>query len=537
MTKHYLALEGASFVLPDGRTLFSELDAVFDQVPTGLVGRNGVGKTILARLLAGELEPAAGRCVRSANVYYLPQQIGYPEHASVATLAGVESTLAALQRIEDGSTNPADFELVGAKWDLRQCLRNELAASGLGHLAPATPAHTLSGGEAMRVALLGASLADADFLILDEPGNHLDHASLLALIAQLQSWTKGLLVISHDRFLLSHMRRIVELSPLGLHSYGGNYAFYEECKTQEQQAALRLLEQRKLERRRAELSAREQQQRQERRQARGRRQSLAANQSKLLLNLKKERSEGTSGKLRQLHGELRERLTENITKAAHLVEEQASITLHALPPARGQQRRILTLDKVELPFVAPALRHISLTLTGQQRLGIVGPNGCGKSTLLKVLAGHHRPLAGRRVAAVGCAYLDQQLAGLAPHRSILAQLLAANSVAGEACLRTWLAQLDLDARKISMPSGALSGGERLKGALACALYADPPVQLLLLDEPGNHLDLVSLAALEAMLNQYTGAMLVVSHDAVFLDRIGLTGRLLATPEGWRLEPS
>jgi ATPase subunit of ABC transporter with duplicated ATPase domains len=86
---------------------------------------------------------------------------------------------------------------------------------------------------------------------------------------------------------------------------------------------------------------------------------------------------------------------------------------------------------------------------------------------------------------------------------------------------------------VAQPSGQLSGGERLKAALACALYADPPARLLLLDEPGNHLDLASLAALEAMLGQYAGALVVVSHDEVFLERLGLTHRLEATPAGWR----
>jgi ATPase subunit of ABC transporter with duplicated ATPase domains len=102
-------------------------------------------------------------------------------------------------------------------------------------------------------------------------------------------------------------------------------------------------------------------------------------------------------------------------------------------------------------------------------------------------------------------------------------------------LRTWLVQLGLDARTVTQPAGMLSGGERLKAALACALYADMPPALLLLDEPSNHLDLASLAALEAMLSDYRGALVVVSHDRVFLERVKLTHRLAALDTGWRLE--
>lgn len=99
-----------------------------------------------------------------------------------------------------------------------------------------------------------------------------------------------------------------------------------------------------------------------------------------------------------------------------------------------------------------------------------------------------------------------------------------------------LAQLGLDAQKIATPSGSLSGGERLKGALACILYADSPPQLLLLDEPNNHLDLPSVQALEIMLRSYQGTLIVVSHDDSFLENLGLTDRLVATEQGWSLEP-
>jgi ATPase subunit of ABC transporter with duplicated ATPase domains len=175
-----------------------------------------------------------------------------------------------------------------------------------------------------------------------------------------------------------------------------------------------------------------------------------------------------------------------------------------------------------------------LTITGQQRIAVAGPNGCGKSTLLRVLAGQLAPLAGRCEVRARTAYLDQQLAGLKPQRSAIQHLRAANHEAGESALRTHLAQMGLDATLAAAPVGTLSGGERLKVALACALYAHPPAQLLLLDEPSNHLDLASLNALEAMLRQYQGALLVVSHDEVFLQALDLTHRLQAGAEDWLL---
>ncbi|MBT2785526.1 MULTISPECIES: ABC-F family ATP-binding cassette domain-containing protein [unclassified Halomonas] len=536
MTTTHLTLKGVSYVLPDGRTLFTDLYEQFDTRPTGLVGRNGVGKTVLAQILAGLLQPASGHCQRPDNVHYLAQQVAQLKEASVADLANVRATLDALARIETGSTAPEDFEAVDDRWDLPQRFRHELDRNGLGYLEATTPASTLSGGEAMRIALMGAMLSDANFLILDEPSNHLDRPNRQALIEQLQRWPRGLIVVSHDRQLLESMERIVELSPSGLHSYGGNYTFYAEAKAHEQQTAIDQLNQHKLERQRQERAMRKQRERQEKRQARGNRQGKEANQAKSILDGQKERSENSTGALRQKQAASREQLNQRVREAAKQVEDAAHITLHEIPVNQVAKRCLAELERVELPFVKGATRRISLMLRGPQRIGIIGPNGCGKSTLLRVLAGQMEPLAGTCKVTPESAYLDQRLENLEPEKSVLEQLQLANRSMTEGELRMLLAQLGLDTHKITTPSGRLSGGERLKGALACILYAESRPQLLLLDEPNNHLDLPSAQALEALLRSYQGALVVVSHDDAFLKNLALTDRLLATEQGWLLEP-
>ena len=136
--------------------------------------------------------------------------------------------------------------------------------------------------------------------------------------------------------------------------------------------------------------------------------------------------------------------------------------------------------------------------------------------------------------AVAHALLDQRLDVLPPGRSAVVQLRERHPGAGEGEVRAKLAQIGLDAACVDLPSGELSGGERLKAALACVLYAAEPPPLLLLDEPDNHLDLPSLEALETMLRAYAGTLVVVSHDDALLDRLALTDRLSATPAGWRM---
>lgn len=536
MATSYLSLEGVSYVLPNADTLFSDLNENFDQRHTGLVGRNGSGKTVLARILAGQLQPTLGRCVRTGTVHYLAQQVSLRPDATVAELAGVQGVLDALRRIEAGGSAQADFDVVGDRWDIEQQFGQALAQQGLTHLHASTPASALSGGEAMRVALIGAQLSDADFLILDEPSNHLDRHSRRALIEWLHRWKRGLLVISHDRQLLGGMDRIVELSSLGLRSYGGNYAFYAQAKAQEQQSALAELDRARLDRRREEQSMRQQLERQEKRQAQGTRSGKQANQAKILIDRQKERSEQSMGKLRRQQADTQLELSQRVREAAAQVADDLHIHLHAAPSPGVAQRRVAELDRAELPFVPEATRSISLLVTGQQRMGLLGFNGCGKSTLLKVLAGRIEPMAGVRRVTDRLAYLDQGLDMLDAQRPVLEQLQAVNHTLSEGELRTRLAQLGLDAPKIAMPSGSLSGGERLKAALACVLYADTPPQLLLLDEPSNHLDLPSVQALERLLASYQGALIVASHDQAFLDELRLTDLLVAGAEGWNLMP-
>ncbi|MBK5417769.1 ABC-F family ATP-binding cassette domain-containing protein [Pseudomonas sp. TH31] len=191
-------------------------------------------------------------------------------------------------------------------------------------------------------------------------------------------------------------------------------------------------------------------------------------------------------------------------------------------------RQVITLVDAQPPWSASRL---TLSLAGPLRIAVIGPNGCGKSTL-RMLAGAYAPCSGQCVTHVPSAFLDQQLALLDDQHSIVEQLGLLDTPLTEGTLRSHLAQLQLDAQRITRPSGSLSGGERLKAAIAIALWRKIPAQLLLLDEPTNHLDLESIEAFEQSLRSFPGAIIAVSHDQAFLAALAPTHTLLAVTT-WR----
>lgn len=180
-----IALHGITLRLPGGRTLFDDLTFTFGNRRTGLVGRNGAGKSMLARLLAGLLAPDRGRVVARGTVWYLPQHIDVDADTSVADVAGLGHVFAAADRLAAGHGTPDDLVLLDDRWTLAADFCAALADAGLPDLHPAMPAAGLSGGQLGRVALAGACLSACATLVLDEPSNHLDRAGRAWLLDRL----------------------------------------------------------------------------------------------------------------------------------------------------------------------------------------------------------------------------------------------------------------------------------------------------------------------------------------------------------------
>lgn len=529
-----VSANGLSYTLSQGRVLFTGLSFGLSRGRTGLVGANGVGKSTLVRILAGEITATHGTVVRSGRVSYLPQvptSAGFDrdavEHSTVASALGVAPRIEALRRIERGSTDTHDFELAGVQWDVRERAQAELARLRLGHLALERSLASLSGGEATRVALAGIALDAPDVAILDEPTNDLDRDSREALYGWAKAWKGALLVISHDRELLGLMDRILELTPRALCVYGGDYTAYEAQRRADQAAAADELAHARKELRRTKRAAQATRERQERRSARGHRDRLTGGVPKVLLGARRERADATTGRLHDVGEERIAEAQERVAEVRDKVDEGEVLAAKLTPSGLHARRLVLRMQDVRYTYpgsALPALDEVNLTLRGPERVAITGPNGSGKTTLLRLAVGQIDPDSGLvklGVKAAGVAYLDQRAALLDPDATVLDCFREANPDLDLTASRHALARYLFGGDFALARTSSLSGGERIRAALACTVGASHPPQLLLLDEPTNHLDLDSIDAVEGVLREYDGALLVVSHDSAFLRALRL----------------
>ena len=518
---------------PTGDTLFGPLSLTLEPSLCALVGRNGSGKTRLLRLLAGLDEPATGHIERFGSHAWVAQQHVISSQTTLAELLGYDAIFAARKRIDSGDYQPDDLALLDGHWDIAERLSEAFINATLPPFEPDKPAIELSGGERIRALLCGAFTAGADFLLLDEPTNHLDRQGRAWFYDQLSRYQGGVLVASHDRELLEQVPRILELSASGLRSYGGNYADYQAQRDAEQQAARAALEHAATERKRTRARMQKEHDDSQRRSAK----TLRTVDTLNIASFERVKYKGAAkeriGTWKKQHSEQNEALNAAVNKARERVEDDNPV-MFTLPGSQiPEGKQVLVLEDLVLQHVP--VPPLNWRMDGPMRVALKGPNGCGKSTLLKTLLGEVAPRSGSCKVSVSCAYLDQHLSRFDLSQSVMTHLNLSHTPLEEGVLRTRLAQLQLGADKVMLPLAALSGGERLKAALACVLWGAEATQLLLLDEPTNHLDLASVQAIEAALAGFPGALLVVSHDEAFLSGLTLTHELVWEEAGWRCD--
>ncbi|MEL6532539.1 MAG: ABC-F family ATP-binding cassette domain-containing protein [Pseudomonadota bacterium] len=497
----------------EGRPLFEGASA---RIPAGhkvgLVGRNGAGKTTLFRLIRGELSLDDGEISlpEKARIGGVAQEVPGNEVSLIDTVLAADAERAEL--LADTSQDPARIAEVQARlqeidaWSAEARAATILRGLGFTQAEQAMPCSAFSGGWRMRVALAAVLFSAPDLLLLDEPTNYLDLEGALWLETYLARYPHTVIVISHDRGLLNRsVGHILHLSDRKLTLFAGGYDAFARARAE--QRAVQAAEAKKQELRRAHLQS----------------------------FVDRFRAKASKAKQAQARVKMLEKM------GTIRAPEDAARTVFSFPAPEELSPPILQLDGSAVGYGgAPVLKRLDLRIDQDDRIALLGRNGEGKSTLSKLLAGKLKAEAGRlnRSSKLRIGYFAQhQVEELRPEETPLEHIARALPEMAPAKLRAKLAGFGLGADQAETPVTRLSGGQKARLSLLLATLDAP--HLLILDEPTNHLDIESREALVEALTEYSGAVILVSHDMHLLDlvadRLWLVKDGTVTPYGEDLQ--
>ena len=477
------------YVHADKEPLFQNINLI---VNTGqrlaLVGNNGTGKSTLLRIIEGNLKPSSGEVVCSSRPYYIPQHFGQFDNLTVAEALRVDDRIKALHAILEGDASAENFTCLNDDWNVEERCLSALASWNLEHLQLSQPMCSLSGGEKTKVFLSGILVHAPEIILMDEPTNHLDIDMTEWLEEFLRRTNITLLMVTHDRYFLDRVcNQIVEIDNHTLYNYNGNYSYYLEKREE------------RIEIHNAEIDR-------------------ARNLMRTELDWirRQPQARGTKAKYRvDAFYELQAKARQEKSDGQVRLEVKSSYIGSKIFEAKGICKKFGDLKIIE---------NFDYTFARYEKMGIVGNNGTGKSTFIKMLVGEIQPDRGRFDIGetVKFGYYSQDGLHFNEQMKVID---AVRDIAEEISLG--------DGRKLSASQFLqhflftpetqhsyiykLSGGERRRLYLCTILISNP--NFLVLDEPTNDLDIVTLNVLEDYLRNFKGCLIVISHDRYFMDKV------------------
>lgn len=504
-----LIISNMSFQHSNGERQFGNINFTLPLGLTGLVGDNGVGKSLLLSLVRGLQEPSTGSIDIVGLLFYFGQHelSCFADDPTVGDHFDASAKLQALKNIQQGSIAEQDYQTVGDDWLFAQTFQGKL--QGLSqNLHPYSKLSELSGGELSKV-LLCKLFEEANkhqgMLILDEPSNHLDMQGKQWLATSLATFKGKCLMVSHERMLLSLCAHIATLSRAGLVLSELSYTALEIQAKQHEDARIKKLNQLQVQKATAKSSAQRDTEKAQKRANQGIKKGKEGGIPRVLLGAKKGKAQTSSSAKAAQHQSKQSSIQLQLDVLSDENAHQAIQFTFASPPAK--MRRVLYVENLSIPFVQSTL---SMEVKQGDKWHLCGSNGSGKSTVLNFLHEFNKQTC----------LIDQHCTLINNQANMLENLSHFCPHINTSNLRTLLATNGFKKDKVFQLAGLLSGGEKMR--LAMLIASHQPNSLLLLDEPDNHLDICSKGILADALSRFEGTFILVSHDNDFVSQCGVT---------------
>ena len=499
--KSILVAENLAYEISADRTLFEKVNvSIEDNDRISLIGPNGVGKSTLLKILAGKISPTTGSLTSNGVIYYLPQISTIQEEIKADTVFNFLSSIC------------------DEWWKIEDILETKFSTS----LDLSLPVTNLSGGELTKLFLAIGLFQEPSLLLLDEPTNHMDLLALESLSCFLNDFNRALVIVSHKPFFLDRVTDITwELTPEGMNIYGGNFSFYREQKDIELQVALRNHEVARKEFKRSKNAVLKDQQRADQSRIKGRQKALSGSIGKLEAGNLLRKAQVSAGTAKNKHEAAVAKATQRLQETKIKTTKSTSIQIQE---KSHKSRNLIDIQNASLKIGNRLLiENIQLHISSRDRVALSGHNGSGKSSLVKAILGDDSAVleSGEVLLApnIKAVYLDQTYELVNRDQTILENMQAANSHLSYQLLRQQLGHFLFKNDDVNKSASVLSGGELAR--LAIAIISISEIDLLILDEPTNNLDIETVDQMIEGINEFGGALWVISHDFDFLSRINI----------------
>ncbi|KPE52152.1 ABC-F family ATP-binding cassette domain-containing protein [Chryseobacterium indologenes] len=521
-----ILLQHISYGFPGGNLLFNHINLnIQPHTKSALTGSNGMGKSTLLKIIAGKIQPLEGSVTIKGDLYYVPQMFGNFNDRTIAECLKIDKKLEALQKITEGEVDEKYFETLNDDWDIEERSRNALHFWGLEDLELNQKLENLSGGEKTKVFLAGIQICEPEIILMDEPTNHLDLEGRKLLYDLIENTEAAVVMVSHDRALLNLVDTIFELSSQGIDTYGGNYDFYAEQKAVEQEALRNDIHAKERALKKAKEKERETLERKQKLDARGKQKQEKSGVARIMMNTLRNNAEKNSSKLKSIHAEKISGISGDLRNLRSSVKNSDQMKVIFNDSNLHSGKTLITAEEVNYQYTSENLwkQNLNLEILSGDRISVKGSNGSGKTTLIKLLMGSLKPATGKITRSDFTAlYIDQEYSMINRDISVEEFVLQFNDAAlPESEVKTMLSRFLFGKETWNKKCGALSGGERLRLLLCGLSVSNTTPDVIILDEPTNNLDLQNIEILTGSVKNYRGTLIVISHDGVFLEEVGI----------------